>query len=490
MSDARLSRPLTLGIDLGTSAVKVIAVGFDGAVIGEGTAGFETISGQTHQAEQDPSDWLGAAASAMRDLARDLRGALGEEWTAGVGAIGLTGQLPTLVCVDDVEPIACAITWKDGRADRWASDRVDAARRAAMYARTGMPIDGRYLAPMFQYHFSERLHEVRTLLSAKDYLLAELTGLRVTEPSTAAGYGIYDLQKNRFSEELASFWKVPLALLPRIQGANTLAGPLNARGAVLLGLPEGIPVSTGAADSVCASFAMAGLDERRASISFGSSAVVIGASASPLLDRAGRYLVTPHVDGAWYGREMDLLATGTGYRWLSELFSWADGDIDRHAARSVPGAQGLSFPPYLAGGEQGALWNPRLQGAIVGLNLRHSREDIARAFLEGVFFEIKRCIDVLAETGPIESVVVSGNLVHSRTSTQMLADVLQRTVAAVQLKSPAAMGAALLARRIAGVGDASHRPAGPLAATSPNPDTADTYRALYGQYTARAARCE
>src|SRR6202022_2506716 len=194
------------------------------------------------------------------------------------------------------------------------------------------------------------------------------------------------------------------ALLPRIQGANTLAGPLTHAGAALLGLHEGIPVSTGAADSVCASFAMAGLDERVVSISFGSSAVVIGASAAARLDAAARYLPTPHVNDDWYGREMDLLASGTGYRWLSDLLMWNDGDIDRYAAHSVPGANGLCFPPYLAGGEQGALWNPRLQGALIGLSVRHSRADIARAFLEGVFFEVRRCVEVLAETTPIESV--------------------------------------------------------------------------------------
>jgi xylulokinase len=359
-----------------------------------------------------------------------------------------------------------------------------------MYGRTGMPIDGRYLAPMLQYHFSRSIARVRTILSAKDYLLSELTGLRLTEPSTAAGFGIYDLRERQFSEDLADFWHVPRALLPRIQGANTLAGPLNHTGSALLGLREGVPVSTGAADSVCASFAMAGLDERVVSISFGSSAVVIGASAAARLDPAARYLLTPHVNDEWYGREMDLLATGTGYRWLSNLFSWVSGDIDRYAAKSVPGAHGLFFPPYLAGGEQGALWNPRLQGALFGLSLRHSRADIARSFLEGVFFEIKRCIEVLAETAPIDAVMVSGNLVHSPSSTQMLADILHRAVGAVPDKSPAAIGAAMLARRIAGVEAEFDRHTRSRPLTQPHEPTAQVYAGLYRQYLARAALCE
>jgi len=490
MSDPQPPRQLTLGIDLGTSAVKVVALGSDDAVIGEAAAGFSTYAALSQQAEQQTADWLRAVAGAMRALSDDLAGKLGTDWAEQVAAIGLTGQLPTLVCLDEAKPVGAAITWKDGRADAWAASRLDPARRTQMYARTGMPLDGRYLAPMFQYHFGRGIAAVRTILSAKDYLLFELTGLRLTEPSTAAGYGIYDLQERRFSEDLADFWQLPPALLPRVTGANTLAGPLSDAGAALLGLYTGIPVCTGAADSVCASFAMAGLNERVVSIIFGSSAVVIGASATPRLDADARYLLTPHVTDEWYGREMDLLATGSGYRWLSDLFFWADGDIDRHAAQSVPGAHGLCFPPYLAGGEQGVLWNPRLQGAIFGLNLRHSRADIARSFLEGVFFEIKRCLEVLAETAPIDSVMISGNLLESTSSVQMLADILQRTVGTVPDRSPAAVGAALLSRRIVGVKLEldRHEPSRPL--IQPDKPTARAYAGMYQQYLTRSERCE
>jgi xylulokinase len=490
MSEDKSIQRLTLGLDLGTSAVKVVAMGRDAAVLGEGSMGFGTDTTLPLQAEQQTREWLEAASGAMRMLARELTPRLGGDWAADVAAIGLTGQLPTLVCLGEGDPLGPAITWKDGRADAWAASRIDRARKTFMYARTGMPIDGRYLAPMLQYHFTDRIAEARTILSAKDYLLFALTGLRLTEPSTAAGYGIYDLQERRFSKELAEFWHVPRALLPPIQGANTLAGPLSDSGAALLGLPAGIPVSTGAADSVCASFAMAGLDERVVSISFGSSAVVIGASSTPRLDGAARYLVTPHVNDAWYGREMDLLATGTGYRWLSDLFGWKEDEIDRQATQSVPGAHGLFFPPYLAGGEQGALWNPRLQGAIVGLNLRHTRADIARSFLEGAFFEIKRCIEVLAEAAPVESVMISGNLVRSSSSTQMLADILRRPVGAVPDRSPAAIGAALLARNIAGNDGTHDRHAPERPMTRPHESTAALYADLYIQYLRKAAQCE
>src|SRR3984893_11838915 len=174
MSDPK-PEPLPPGIDLGPSAVKVVALGFDDAVLGEAAAGFGTDSTLPQQAEQQTADWLRAASRAMHALAGDMKDGLGTQWTQQVAAIGLTGQLPTLVCLDDAKPLGAAITWKDGRADAWASTRVDAARRMLMYGPTGMPIDGRYLAPMLQFHFAERIGRVRTILSAKDYLLSELT---------------------------------------------------------------------------------------------------------------------------------------------------------------------------------------------------------------------------------------------------------------------------------------------------------------------------
>ncbi len=480
-------KPATIGIDLGTSSVKVVAVDADGRLIGEGSASFPTDSRLPLQAEQNCSDWLKAVSSAAAALKESVAQTCGAELNPA--AIGLTGQLPTLVCLTDGVPAGPAITWKDGRADEWTSQRIDPKYRAHLYARTGMPIDGRYLAPMLRYHWGVRIERLTAVLSAKDYLLYALTGRLLTEPSTAAGFGIYDLHEGAFSEDLMQFWNLPHRLLPRIDPANSPAGPLSEEGAALLGLRPGIPVSTGAADSVCASYAMSGLDEHAVSISFGSSAVIIGASAAARFDGSARYLLTPHAVPGWYGREMDLLAAGTGYRWLSEVLGWPDGAIDAKAGESVPGAHGLSFPPYLGGGEQGALWNPRLQGALFGLTVRTSQADIARAFLEGVFFEVRRCVEVLAEAAPVESVMVSGNIVGSASSTQMLADILNRPVGTVAAKSPAAVGAALLARRVSGSAPAVPN-AGEAENSRPNPSVAREYDAIYAQYLARSAACE
>lgn len=481
MPDTTVTR-LTLGLDLGTSAVKAVVLDPAGAVLAFGAGSFPTISEQPGQAEQDPAEWLAAAGAALGAL----DAVLGERhpgWRDHIVAIGLAGQLPTLVCGAGDRPLGRAVTWKDARADEWASQAIDGRERRRLYERTGMPVDGRYLGSMFRYHWAARAREVEYVLSAKDFLGFALTGRRVTDPSTAAGYAAFELATGAFSDELCALWGMPAHLLPAVMNAHAAAGVLSESGARLLGLGSGIPVTVGAADSVAGAYAMAALAPGTVCIAMGSSTIIMDAIREPRLDAAIRYLLTPHVAPDWFGREMDLLATGSGYAWLSALLGFADGELDTRAASAPPGARGLTFTPYLAGGEQGALWDPALRASIRGLALTHTAADVARAFLEGVCFEIRRCLEVLAETAAIERVVVSGHIVDRPRSLQMLADVLGRAVQPCRMTSPAAVGAALGARSLAGL--TLPVPGSRAAAQAVQPSAGSgVYQRLYAGYLA------
>ncbi len=471
---------LALGIDLGTSAVKVAVLDAGGAVVGAGSASFATASERPLQAEQEPSDWLGALGAAMAVLGAELdpRAA---GWRGSIRAIGLAGQLPTLVCLGAAGPAGRAITWKDGRADAWASQAISASERRSLYRDTGMLVDGRYLGPMFHQHWLPRRAEVTSVLSAKDYLAFALTGERVTDPSTAAGYAAFSLFAGAFDASWCERWGLPLATLPSVRPAHAIAGRLNRAGASLLGLPAGVAVTVGSADSVASAYAMAGLEEGIVAVTMGSSTIIIDAVREARLDPKLRYLLTPHVEAGWFGREMDLLATGTGYGWLGGLFGWEDGALDRAAATSVAGAHGLTFTPYLGGGEQGALWNPALRGELRGLALHHTRADIARAFLEGVCFEIRRCLEVLGETVRVRGIVLGGHLVGEPASLRMLTDILGLPVQPFTQASAAAVGAALGALRGAG-GVAAARLAGSMRPpVAPGP-ASPGYERLYARY--------
>jgi sugar (pentulose or hexulose) kinase len=469
---------LKLGIDLGTSAVKAAVIDSSGNVLASGESAYPTYSELPGQAEQEPNRWLQGAAMAVGNL----DGQLGSAWRARSVSIGLAGQLPTLVCLDESAPLGRAIAWSDNRADVWAAGRLDQERRHQFYRATGMPIDGRYLAPMFQFHWRNRQASVMRILSAKDFLCFTLTGRAVTDPSTAAGYGVYGIAEGRWDPLLCAFWGLDPKLLPDIGAANALAGPLSAAGARLLGLPEGLPVSIGAADSVAGALAMGSMEEGSLSIAMGSSTVIIAAVQCLLLDPAARYLLTPHALDGWYGREMDLLATGTGFSWLCHLLSWSAEQFETQVLRSPPGACDVCFSPYLASGEQGVLWNPALRGVIHGLTLQHDPADIARAYLEGVFFEVRRCIEVLeeAKTAPIHRVVLAGKAAGNAGIMGILANVLGRPVQSFVHPSPSAIGAAMLA---AGEGiEHSGVLSSQIAGRAEPGATADVYDRLYRRY--------
>jgi xylulokinase len=437
-------RSCVLGIDLGTSAVKVVAVSQEGRVVATARESYSTITTCEGLAEQDCGHWLNAlsrAAETIRSrVVRQLR----------VEAIALTGQMPTLVVLDGNKPIAHAITWQDSRADRWTNERLDEDLRRDIYRRTGVIIDSRYLAPMFQFHHASKRRSADFILSAKDFLFHALTGVAATDPSTASGYGLYNLSSGSWDAELCKFWDVSVEHLPLIR-SSSFSAPLNEFGSKMLGCALGTGVLLGCADSAAGVYALNSEAPscHIATILLGLSTVIVKSDWQPQWDPQSRYLVTPLAVDGTYGREADLLASGSARVW-AEAALLKPGD--KKTRRSVwqdaydvaPGADGLLFAPYLARGEQGILWNPELRGTLTGLTLAHNPAQIARALLEGMSFEIRRCLALFDEEEPISCVRVSGWMTDIPEESQMLADILGRPVHAFTMESASAVGTALL----------------------------------------------
>src|SRR5580693_6162903 len=185
-----------IGLDLGTSGLKAVALAASGTILARASAAYPTHQPAAGAHEQDPGDWLHAMQQA---LAR-----LGEAVPVGRWrAIGLSGMLPTLVTLGpDGQPNGRAITWQDGRADDLGDDFRERCGAAELYRLTGQWVDGRYLLPMFgriTRADPPRAAATTTIASAKDYLFAWLTGELATDPSTASGYGCYELAAGRWN---------------------------------------------------------------------------------------------------------------------------------------------------------------------------------------------------------------------------------------------------------------------------------------------------
>jgi xylulokinase len=432
-----------LGIDLGTSAIKLVAVSRDGQVVASARESYDTISTAAGQAEQDCQHWLKALSIAAKKIESRLA------HKPRVAGIALTGQMPTLVVLSKQKPVAPAITWQDNRADGWVSERVDNDLRLHTYRRTGVLIDGRYLGPMFQYHHGPK-QKARRMLSAKDFLFHALTGLTATDPSTASGYGLYNLHLKAWDPELCKFWGITKERLPSIESSSFRA-PLSERGRQLLGCALGTPVVLGCADSVAGVYALGGAKRRAytATVLTGTSTVIMKCDSQPRWDRRSRYLLTPFAVDGLYGCEADLLATGPAREWAASVFlrrgnKKTQRSLWQSAYSIAPGADGLLFAPFLGGGEQGVLWNPHLRGTLIGLTLGHNGAKIARALLEGMSFEIRRCLEVFEEEVPLSFVRVTGWIANIPQELQLLADIIGRPLHAFRMDSAAAIGATLL----------------------------------------------
>jgi xylulokinase len=302
-----------------------------------------------------------------------------------------------------------------------------------------------------------------TIASAKDYLFAWLTGELATDPSTAAGYGGYELETGQWNAGClaraglaraglarAGLARAGLAPGPRLPAVwpSATSRPLRAQVAARLDC-DPIPVVLGAADSVLGALGLGVREPGQVAYIAGTSNVILGITDRLVLDPSHRFLVTPLAEPGRWGVEMDLLATGSAITWLADLLG---GDLTAAglvelAARTDP-AHAPVLLPYLSPGEQGALWNPLLSGAVVGLDLSHGREHLARALVNGIVLESRRCLAVLDEIGGFgRAVEVAGGSAADPSFRADLADATRRVVSMPRDDDTdhSARGAALIA---------------------------------------------
>ena len=444
---------VTVGIDLGTSGLRAVAVDGDGCVRGRVRRAYRTRRDEPGAAEQSVHDWWAALEDAVGELTRQVEPSL---WRA----VGLSAMLPTLVVLaSDGRPVERAITWEDARAEPEGLEFVERHGDDHVYLATGQRVDGRYLVPMAQR--LRRLGELpqdATVVAAKDHLFARLTGELATDPSTAAGFGAYLLEEGRWDDELSEGFAFP----PVVPSLTT--APLLDTLADRWGVPARLPVVLGAADSVLGAVGLGVRSAGEIAYVAGTSTVVLGRSPAYRHDPRGRYLVTPLESDDGLGLELDLLATGSAFGWLAGLLT--GGDVERlmEACAEHPPSSDLVFLPYLGPGEQGALWEPRLRGVLAGMTLGTTPGELARALEAGIVLESRRCIAALDEAfgaGATDAPIrVAGSSAASAVFRRDLADATGRAIGYASGEvDHSGLGAAILAARAVGLAEP---PAPPL----------------------------
>jgi xylulokinase len=445
---------LFVGIDIGTSGLKAIALDAAGVKRAAAAHPYVTYRPTPGAAEQLTEHWVGALYEALGELTSSVR-------PDRISAIGLAGMVPTLVTLDwRKTPNGPAVTWEDKRAEQVGAKLRDSAGAERCYEVTGQCIDGRYMVPMYLRLCSaepSRAVATHSLCSAKDYLFLQLTGELATDPSTAAASGCYALANNDYDAHLlkvaATLAGGTLPALPPVRPSTT-SRPMIPQLAESLGLSD-VAVCLGAADSVAGSLGVGALGRGEVAYLGGTSTVILATTDAPLRDPKHRFLVTPTTLEVRWGLEMDLLSTGSAVSWVAGML--AETRSERaviELASIVEPSDAPVFLPYLAPGEQGALWDPSLAGVILDLELRHGAAHLSRALLNGILLESRRCVKVLDDARQSTQVLVAGGWpTNSPAFCQDLADATGCSVASVGggKGGAAARGAAMLAATSQGV---------------------------------------
>ncbi len=406
-----------VGLDVGTTGVKAVAISDDGEVVARAERGYPLATPQPGWCEQDPDDWWNASQAALADLGVEPR------------AIGLSGQMHGLVALDEHDRVLRpAILWNDQRTGAECEEIEATIGLERLIELTGNRALTGFTAPKLLWlrrHEPETFARIRHVLLPKDYVRLRLTGEHAIDAADASGTLLLDVRRREWSGEVLDALELPAEWLPPVHESTAIAGAGDqAAGALGLGVDRPGPLS----------------------VVLGTSGVVFAVLPEYRPDAQARLHVFCHaVPGTWHAMGVMLSAAGS-LRWLRDsVVGESYEELNREAARWPAGVEGLLFQPYLAG-ERTPHADPNARGAFVGLSLRHDRGALVRAVLEGVAYglrdslELVRGLGVQAEVGR-----VSGGGARSSLWLRIVATVLglplERTAAS---EDGAAFGAALL----------------------------------------------
>jgi xylulokinase len=426
-----------VGIDVGTSGVKGVAIDHSGEVLALSEEHYPLATPRAGWAEQDPEDWWRATSAVLERLGD----------TAGSPtAIGLSGQMHGLVALDGRdEVIRPAILWNDQRSARECEEIEQTVGFERLIELTGNRALAGFTAPKLLWlrrHEPDSYDRIARIALPKDYVRLRLCGAHATDVSDASGTLLFDVRDRRWSEQMLSALELDAAWVPPALESPEVSGVTAA----------GVPVAAGGGDQAAGAVGVGADRPGPASVVLGSSGVVFAALGQFAADARGRVHAFCHaVPGAWHAMGV-MLSAAAALTWFRGVAGGGGyGELLEGAARWPPGVEGLLFLPYLAG-ERTPHADPDARGAFIGLELRHDTGALARAVLEGVAFGLRDSLDLLSELDAAISVArVSGGGARSELWLQIVASVLELPLERVAVDEGAAFGAAILAGVAGGV---------------------------------------
>lgn len=478
-----------LGIDLGTSAVKVCLLGHGGDVFATASAPLAISNPFDGASEQDSASWWTATRKALGEIDPSLR--------KQVSAIGLSGQMHGAVLLDeDRNPLRPVILWNDARATRECDDMLAAEPEAGQIA--GAPPMAGFTAPKLLWlsrHEPESHAQIASVLLPKDYLGFRLHGRLVTDPSDAAGTSWFDESARRWSERLCEISATRMEWLPEIRYGTEKAGELLPAPAEELGLPPGVPVAAGGGDAAAGAVGIGAVAAGDGFISLGTSGQLFVTTPDYRPNPASRIHAYAHTVPEHWFQMAAMLNGARPIAWLADLLRRPIAELLAEAETATPGPL---FLPYLTG-ERTPHGDTEIRAGIYGLGETTSQGSLMRSVVEAVAFSFADAVDALSEAGAMpDSLLAIGGGTRSDYLLQSIADVtacrLGRTVDA---DIGPALGAARMAVVAAGYGTRAEAMTKPAVSRWFEPRTKHTeslrarldgYRALYPAFKSVKAK--
>jgi xylulokinase len=471
--------PTLVGLDVGTTGVKAIALSPRGEVEAVATCSYLLSTPRPGWSEQDPEDWWRAAASALADVSA------GRE----VVGIGLSGQMHGLVVLDEAgRVIRPAILWNDQRTAAECAEIEERVGLERLIALTGNRALTGFTAPKLLWlrrNEPDAYARIARIALPKDYVRLRLTGEWAIDASDASGTLLLDVEQRDWSGAVLDALELRPEWLPPVLESPDRAGVVTSNSGL-----GGTPVAAGAGDQPAAAVGV-GVDRPGAvSVVLGTSGVVLAALPGYAHDAQARVHAFCHaVPGTWQAMGVMLSAAGS-LEWFHDALAPGSrfDELVSEAEPWGPGAEGLVFLPYLSG-ERTPHADPDARGAFVGLTLRHDRGALVRAVLEGVALGLRDSLDLIRALGiEADGARVSGGGARSRLWLEIVASALGIPLELTESEEGSALGAALLGGVAAGVfgsvEDAVARCVRVVGVVEPNPEWGDAYAELHERYRA------
>lgn len=444
-----------LGIDIGTSGTKTIAIDSNGKLLAQATQSYPSSQPKPLWSEQNPEDWWNATVSTVKQVVS--RAALKRD---DVIAIGLSGQMHGSVFLDcDNNVIRPAILWNDQRTARETAEMEQSVGgRHELIQLVANPGLTGFTAPKILWlrkHEPKNFEKTCKVLLPKDDVRRRLTGEFATDVSDASGTLLLDVSKREWCKPLLAALDLSIDLLPQCYESDQVTGTLTKEVADLLGLSTKCLVVAGAGDCPAGGIGNGVVKAGIVSTIVGTASIALIHSDSFALDPTGRMHTICHaMPGKWLMMGANLCGGGALQWFRNELcatdFASTNGrtfyeTLSSEAEKVPPGSEGLFFLPYLSG-ERTPHNDPYARACFLGLTLAHRRGHMVRSVMEGVAYNMRDSIEMMQELGvPVSEIRATGGGAQSDVWRKIQADTFGRSVHTINCEEGPAYGVALLA---------------------------------------------